>query len=131
MKRRLSREEAARARGVSLSTMDRWIRQGVVEVEHIMDGQRRRVVVLVDEDEEHVEGSGGGESEGDTQHITVELAVSQERVRGLEELVGLLQDQVALERSRYAELYGALRDGTLALPEARRSRPWWKFLKRD
>ena len=49
--RELTREQAAREKGVSLRTMDRWISEGVVEVETFMEGQRRRVMVLLGDDE--------------------------------------------------------------------------------
>ena len=170
--RRLSREEAARERGVTLRTLDRWIAEGSVNVERIKFGRQTRVLVLMDDERVGAEydvsfgllGDGeildvgvseveemqprGEEGAGDKEgrvlgepvegvsvrevELEVELAKARERVRGLEDLVGVLKDQNTLERSRYGELYQALVNGTLALPEAERhERPWWKFWERS
>ena len=131
---KLSKEDAARKLGVSLSTVNRWIQQGHLEVEHHMVGQQRRVVVLVDEADVHDDESSPtdpGVSQTISQEAThpaeLENIALRERVRGLEGLVEVLREQNTLEQSRYSELYQALRDGTLALPEAKRDRPWWKI----
>ena len=75
---------------------------------------------------------GGFEGRGSREiELELELIKAQERARGLEELVEILKAQNALEQSRYGQLYQALVDGTLALPEAKRERrPWWKFWER-
>ena len=163
--RRLTREEAANERGVTLRTLDRWIAEGSVKVERVQFGRQTRVYVLMDYEEEDgrdatadesavdmgvgdsitseavggvdqgVEREGGENrvEDMDSREIELELELTraQERVRGLEELVEILKAQNALEQSRYGQLYQALVDGTLALPEAKTERrPWWKFWER-
>ena len=127
--RRLTREDAARERGVSLRTMDRWIKEGIVEVETFMEGQRRRVVVLLEDDGTPQQDMTGREATGESQmvgplaeaedpsvespdatRLASELAVAQERVRGLEEqlegmrkLTDTLEEQRSGEQSRHDE----------------------------
>ena len=57
---------------------------------------------------------------------SAELDLANERIRGLEQLVEHLHEQVTFEQSRYAELYADIKSGALALP-APRSRRWWRF----
>ena len=127
--RRLTREDAARERGVSLRTMDRWIKEGIVEVETFMEGQRRRVMVLLEGDGMPQQDMPGREATGespqvgslaeaedpsvespDATRLASELAVAQERVRGLEDqlegmrrLTETLEEQREGEQSRHDE----------------------------
>lgn len=118
--RRLTREEAARERGVSLRTMDRWIKEGIVEVETFMEGQRRRVMVLLEDDDTpkqdmtgrvatedsqplgpSVESEDASAESAESAGLASELAVAQERVRGLEaQLAGMRRLTETLEEQR-------------------------------
>ena len=57
------------------------------------------------------------------------LAVAQERIRGLEELVELLKEQLEVERERYAGLLKDLRTGRLLEPRTERQHSWMQFWK--
>ena len=60
--RRMTREEAANERGVTLRTLDRWIAEGSVEVERVQFGRQTRVYVLMDDD--HEDGKVAAVDEG-------------------------------------------------------------------
>ena len=115
MQRKLTREQAAQERRVSLRTMDRWISEGTVEVETFMEGQRRRVMVLVDDEDRDSPGRAAPSTElhrdlENASTLATELAMSRERVHGLEEQLGALQqlveslrEQRAHDERRYVE----------------------------
>ena len=52
------------------------------------------------------------------------LAVAQERIRGLEEQVAFLQEQLGLEHQRNAELVKELKAAQTSAVQERRG-PWW------
>ena len=54
------------------------------------------------------------------------LDVAQERIRGLDEQVVLLQGQLALEQERNSELLKELTT-TISPPIQERPRLWWRF----
>ena len=115
---------------MSLSTLDRWIAAGRVQIRKEPHGQRHRVYVVMAEggtDGEGVPGVNtcGGEeiTPGGTPPDKVSLAVTRERVRGLEEMV----EQLKEERDRYADLLEDLRTRRLVVGETERQRPWWRF----
>ena len=97
-------------------------------------GQRHRVYVIMHDvvpDDGRIPPPN---TPGDTESMlrvmptdNVSLAVAQERVRSLEELVGILKEQLQLERERYTGLLNDLRTGKLVLAEPERQRPWWRF----
>lgn len=131
---RLSRDEAARHFGTSVSTVDRWTRDGTVQSEVVMVGKQRRVVVLIPDDGDGVEEVGpnaGGLSMGSdgfkerVLELEAELRVVQERNSGLEQLVEMLREQVSFERSRYAEIYHDVRP-MLEAPKASPGESWWR-----
>ena len=76
--RQLTKAEACRELAVSLSTLDRRIASGEIQVRREPHGSRHRVYVMLD--------------------------VAQERIRGLDEQVALLQAQLAQEQERNAGL---------------------------
>ena len=136
---RLSRDEAAKALGTSVSTLDRWIKGGTVESEVVMVGQQRRVTVLlpeVDEDGRFAVAAAaplGIDAElalvqEQSMDLRSDLKVANERVRGLEDLVDTLREQVVFERSRYAEIY----HDVCPMLEAPRKleRSWWRLWQR-
>ena len=108
--RLLTKPEACRELRVSLSTLNRRIAAGEVAVKREPRGRRHRVYVMLDDDLP---------SATETPHS--EMAVSQERVRGLEEQVAFLQEQLDAERQRNAELVDELKEAQ----EQRGSR--WRF----
>ena len=94
--RLLTKAEACREMAVSLSTLDRRIASGEIEVRREQQGQRHRVYVMLDNDPL--------ENGEDTDPWVAPLDVAQERVRCLEEHAELLQTQLNMERERNAEL---------------------------
>ena len=90
--RLMTKAEACRELAVSLSTLDRRIASGEIEVRREQQGRRHRVYVVLDDDPP--------ENGVDNQ--------PQERIRGREEQVEqhveLLQTQLELERERSAGL---------------------------
>ena len=114
--RLLTKAEACRELGVSLSTLNRRIAAGEVPVRREPRGRRHRVYVMLDDD------PPGNDSNNDSGAAA--LAVAQERIRGLEEQVEILREQLERERRRNADLAGELRAA-----QSRRS-PGWRFWER-
>ena len=119
--RLLTKTEACRELRWSLSTLNRRIAAGEVPVRREPRGGRHRVYVMLDddppEDALHTESSDSA------------LAVAQERIRGLEKQVALLQEQLDVERQRNADLVNELRAGqTSTAPDQRGTR--WRFWQR-
>ena len=90
--RLLTKAEACRELAVSLSTLDRRIASGEIEVRREEQGRRRRVYVMLDDDPP------------DNAEDSQPQDAAQERNPGLEEQVALLQTQLDLERERNARL---------------------------
>ena len=118
---------------MSLSTLDRWIAVGQVQIRKEPHGQRHRVYVVMAEGGADGEGelgmnAHGGEEimPGGTPPDKVSLAVTRERVRGLEEMV----EQLKAERDLYAGILEGLRMGRLVAEGTRRHRSWWRFRRR-
>ena len=111
--RLLTKTEACRELRLSLSTLNRRIAAGEVPVRSEPRGRRHRVYVML-EDDLPMYGEAADS----------ELAVAQERIRGLEEQVELLQGQFDQERRRNDELVKKLK----AAWERRGS--WWRFWQR-
>ena len=97
----LTKAEACRELAVSLSTLDRRIAAGEVQVRREPRGRSHRIYVMLDDD--LPENGANAESQGTL------LDVARERIRGLDEQVALLQAQLALEQERNAELEEACR----------------------
>ena len=95
--RLMTKAEACREMAVSLSTLDRRIASGEIEVRREEQGRRHRVYVMLDDD--LPENGEDGQPQD----------AAQERIRGLEEQVVLLQTQLSLERERNAGLEEACR----------------------
>ena len=108
--RMLTKAEACRELAVSLSTLDRRIASGDLLTRREPRGRRHRVYVMLDDDLPSA-----------AEPPQSELAAAKERVRGLEEQVAFLQEQLDLERQRNAELVNQL--------EAAQERrgPRWRF----
>ena len=109
------KSDACQLLNVSLSTLNRRIAEGQLEVERVRQGQIHRVFVLLPAVPEKAEPDGG-----------TELAVAQERIRNLEELVTLQREWLDLAEARVQQFIQALPAPTPpAVPPERR--PWWKF----
>ena len=111
--RLLTKEEACRELRWSLSTLNRRIAAGEVPVRREPHGRRHRVYVMLDDDLPSA-----------VETPQSELAVAQERIRGLEEQVAFLQEQLDLEQERNSELINQLK----ATQE--RSGVRWRFWER-
>ncbi len=114
--RLLTKAEACRELGLSLSTLDRRIAAGDLKTKREPHGRRHRVyVVLDDEPPDNANGDGSGDTA---------LAVAQERIRGLEGQMEILREQLDCERQRNADLANELR----AAQDRRYS--GWRFWRR-
>ncbi|MDE2778342.1 MAG: hypothetical protein OXI91_01515 [Chloroflexota bacterium] len=87
----LTKREACRELRISLSTLNRRIAAGDVPVKREPRGRRHRVYVMLDD----VLPENGKVADP-------ALAMAQERIRGLEEQVELLQGQLEQERKHNA-----------------------------
>jgi len=108
--RLLTKAEACRELRLSLSTLNRRIAAGEVPVKREPRGRRHRVYVMLDDDP-----PGNGVAADPA------LAMAQERIRGLEGQVELLQGQLEMERQRNGELVDELKGAR------ERRGPWWRF----
>ena len=126
--RRVTKSEACQLLNVSLSTLNRRIAEGQLEVERVQQGQIRRVFVILPADTDRPEAQDeAGPDEG------TQLAVAQERIRNLEDMVRLQKEWLDLSESRVQQLLRALPEPTPPVappappspPAARRFR--WKF----
>ena len=97
--RQLTKAEACRELAVSLSTLDRLIASGEIQVRREPRGGRHRIYVMLDDDLPE-----NGASQGTLPDV------AQERIRGLDEQVALLQGQLALEQERNAGLEEVCRE---------------------
>ena len=113
--RLLTKPEACRELRVSLSTLNRRIAAGEVAVKREPRGRRHRVYVMLDDDLPSA-----------AEPPQSELAVAQERVRGLEEQVAFLQEQLESERRRNADLVSELKASQTSAAGKRRG-SWWRF----
>ena len=94
--RQLTKAEACRELAVSLSTLDRRIASGDIQVRREQRGSRHRIYVMLDDD--LPENGASARSQGTL------LDVAQEQIRGLDEQVALLQAQLAQEQERNVAL---------------------------
>ena len=119
--KRVPKSDDCQLLNVSLSTLNRRIAEGQLEVERVRQGQIHRVFVLLPADTALPGAPEKAEPDGGT-----ELAVAQERIRNLEELVTLQREWLDLAEARIQQLIQVLPAPTPhAAPPERR--PWWKF----
>ena len=119
--RMLTKAEACRELGLSLSTLDRRIAAGELQARREPHGRWHRVYVALDDDPP---GSDNNAESGSTA-----LAVAQERIRGLEAEVEYLQEQLALERQRNGDLVNDLKAARTSAAQEQRG-PRWRFWQR-
>ena len=116
--RMLTKAEACRELAVSLSTLDRRIASGEIRTKREPRGRRHRVYVMLDDDPPL--NANGVESGNGAR------AAAKERIRGLEEQMALLQEQLDLERQHNAGLVEALKAARIATVREQHG-PWWRF----
>ena len=126
--RLLTKAEACRELGVSLSTLDRRIAAGMLMVRRETHGQRHRVYVVMDDD--RVEVNGVSNSLSDAGIGDSHLVVARERIRGLEELVEFLKGELRTAQERTAELLAGLSADREISKTRRRRYKWWRFWAR-
>ena len=114
--RLLTKAEACRELGLSLSTLDRRIAAGELQAKREPRGRRHRVYVILDDDPPDIEADESG---------ALALAAAQERVRGLEGQLAYLQGQMEQERRRSAELLNNLQAGGFSPERTKRRLRWW------
>ena len=117
--RLLTKVEACRELGVSLSTLDRRIAAGELESRRKPRGRRHRVYVVM-EGEPPEDGD-------DLASVQSALAVAEERIRGLEEQVNFLHGQLRLEQERNCQLVEDLKAVLCLAATKGEQHPWWRF----
>ena len=132
MVQRVTKEQAMVSMGISSSTLERRIKSGEVQVEVDHEGGRRKVWVLVDDDQVDVPtGSHPGNQQGndDTQ-----MAVMQVQLDNALALADYRAELLKESETRFHELLQQMNTLTRALPappmeQARRS--WWPWKRND
>ena len=126
--RLLTKAEACRELGVSLSTLDRRITAGQLMVRREAHGQRHRVYIVMEDNALQLNGAIYGTLEAGSRDS--QIAVARERIRGLEEQVAILRNQLIWEKERNLELFDELKE-VRQVPAGEKLRgPWWKFWER-
>ena len=137
-KQRLTKQQAGEHFGVSVTTLDRMIRRGDLQIERDGPGERAKVWVLLDEEQGSSSGSQPDSQPGG-QSRDAELEVLQERVKNLEELSEYRAHLLREAELRYHELLQQMASSqrtvenlTRVLPAAEQSteerrRRWWPF----
>ena len=117
--RQMTKAEACRELAVSLSTLDRRIASGEIEVRREPRGRRHRVYVMLDDG-----------LPSDAEAADSVLTVAQERIRGLEEQVSSLETELQAKRDRYDGLLEEVKAREFLCPLQERRRTWWRFWQR-
>ena len=126
--RRVTKPEACQILQVSLSTLNRRIAEGQLAVERVQQGLAHRIFVLLPADTDRLEAAQAGPDAG------TQLAVAQERIKNLEDMVKLQKEWLDLSESRVQQLLRSLPEPTSPVappappptpPAARRA--WWKL----
>ena len=144
---RVSRTEAARHLGVSISTIDRRIQRGELSVEKEGYGSRERVYVLLDEDLFALAAAdapvpAGAIARGSLGDTTVDYVMTLEhQVQSLKELADYRQKELQESELRFQQVLGNLTTAQQTIermsralpapeesaPARRRSRSWWPW----
>ena len=120
--KRVPKLDACRLLQALLFTLNRRIAEGQLEVERVQQGQIHRVFVLLPADTDRPEAPEEAEPDSGT-----DLAVAQERIRNLEELVTLQRDWLDLAEARVQQFIQALPAPPTPPATPPERRPWWKF----
>ena len=138
---RLTKQQAADHFGVSVTTLDRMIRRGELQIERDGPGERAKVWILLDEEEGLSDGSPNRQQgRPRDEPRDVEMEVLREKVKNLEELSDYHKQQLKDAEWRYQQILQELSSShrtvetlTRALPAAseqpteQRKRGWWPF----
>ena len=138
---RLTKQQAAEHFGVSVTTLDRMIRRGELQIERDGPGERAKVWILLDEEEGLSDGLPNGQQGRSRDELRdVEMEVLREKVKNLEELSDYHKQQLKDAEWRYQQILQELSSShrtvetlTRALPAAseppteQRKRGWWPF----
>lgn len=117
--RLLTKAEACEELGISLSTLDRRIASGKIQVRRKPHGRRHRVYVVMEK--------GPAEDRLDDSLVEFAVVVALERILGLEEKVSELQDQLQKGRDSSSLKFDEL-NAVMVQPSSRhRPHPWWRF----
>ena len=147
---RVSRTEAARHLGVSISTIDRRIQRGELSVEKEDYGSRERVYVLLDKDSSalaaaDVPTAAGAAARGGLGDTTADYMMTLEhQVKSLQELADYRQKELKESELRFQQVLGNLTTAQQTIermsralpapeesaPGLRRSWSWWPWRKR-
>ena len=147
---RVSRTDAARHLGVSISTIDRRIQRGELSVEKEGYGSRERVYVLLDEDLSALAAAdapvpAGATARGSLGDTTVDYVMTLEhQVQSLKELADYRRKELQESELRFQQVLGNLTTAQQTIermsralpapeesaPALRRSRSWWPWRKR-
>ena len=117
--RLLTKAEACRELGISLSTLDRRIASGKIATRKKPMGRRHRVFVVVEEvptEEEH-----------DDSLIVLALAIALERILGLEKNMTVVEEQLREEQKHNSLMFEELKAAVAPAHSRNRPRPWWPF----
>ena len=117
--RLLTKAEACRELGISLSTLDRRIASGKIATRKKPMGQRHRVYVVMEEIPT--------EGEHDGTLIGLVLAVALKRLLGLEKKVTAVEEKLRQEQERNSLMFEELKATATRPPSRNRPRPWWRF----
>ena len=115
--RLLTKAEACRELGVSLSTLDRRIATGELETRRKPRGRRHRVYVVME----------GEPPEDRDDFASVQFALAQEKIRGLQEQVAFLGEHLRVEQERNSQLFEQLKTVVVRTSPRNRRRRWWRF----
>ena len=147
MATRVSRTEAARHLGVSISTIDRQIQRGQLSIEKEPYGIRERVWVLLDENSAaNSPVTAGATAEGSLGDTTVGYVRTLEhQMQSLQELADYRQKELQESELRFQQVLSNLTIAQQTIermsralpapgesgPESRRSRSWWPWRRKD
>ena len=117
--RLLTKAEACRELGISLSTLDRRIASGAIATRKKPMGQRHRVYVVMEGipmEEEH-----------DYSLIVLALAIALERILGLEKNMTIVKEQLKEEQKRNSLMFAELKAAVAPAHSRNRPRLWGRF----
>ncbi len=117
--RLLTKAEACRELGISLSTLDRRIASGKIATRKKPMGKRNRVFVVMER--AHTEG------EHDYSLIVLALAIALERILGLEKNMTIVEEQLREEQKRNSLMFEELKAAVAPAHSRNRPHPWWRF----
>ena len=120
--RHATKSDACQLLQVSLSTLNRRIAEGQLAVERVQQEHVHRVFVLIPADPDMPEAPEEAELDEGTR-----LAVAQERIRNLEEMVTLQREWLYLSDARGQQLLRALPEPTPPTYPPAARHPWWNF----